>query len=198
MATNFEIGHNDCRRRVCICCYRKAERSLSQTEVECIRTNLINGYSLEDPDFPNGICTGCHIELSKKENDQSYNLLPHVDDYDPKRERGLRSSATCECKICTVAKMQGLTYQRMYKKKGGRPKSTSEKPKSFKICSQCFDHIYRGSNHSAIKCQNSRRSKVYNIESLVREGGGGGSMGFSIKRIVLKHTTVCSHGRGAC
>ena len=110
----------------------------------------------------------CHIELTQKINDNGYHLVPKVDDYDPGRSKYLRSSSDCECRICTVPKMTGLTYQRMLKKKRGRPaaeeKTTS---KSYKVCSNCFHQIYQGSNHSESKCRNSRRNKVSHVEELV-------------------------------
>lgn len=170
MATNFEIGHNQCRNRVCVCCYRKADRPLSEKNIVCIRLHLIEGYNVDDPDFPNGICSGCHLELFKKDKNDEHCLKILVNDYDPKRERGLRSAAHCECRICEVAKMPGITYQRMLKKKRGRPKEGDEvtPSKTHKVCSNCFEHIYRGSSHTAANCKNSRRSKVYNIEGLVQ------------------------------
>ena len=143
-----------------MCFYRKAERSLSEKGVECIRLNIIDGYSVDNPDVPNGICTGCHIELSKKANNDDYNLVPRVDNYDPQRPRDLRSSSICECRICNVAKMPGLTYQRLLKKKRGRPKFAVETLKSFKVCSHCFEHIYLGSNHSVSKCKFSTKQSL--------------------------------------
>ena len=77
-----------------------------------------------------------------------------MSDYDPKRVKGLRSAAKCECRIFDIAKMPGITYQRMMKKKCGRPKKKDAvaPPKSYKVCSNCFAHIYRGSNHTASTC----------------------------------------------
>ena len=92
-----------------------------------------------------------------------------VEDYDPKRLRGLRSSSVCECRICTVAEMRGLEYcRRKAKKKRGRPKlETAEKPTSYKVSSNCFGHVYRDSSHSITSCKFSRRDKVY-VENLVK------------------------------
>ena len=93
-----------------------------------------------------------------------------VNDYNPKRVKGLRSAAKCECRICEVAKMPGITYQRMMKKKHGIPKKKDAvaPPKSYKVCSNCFAYINRGSNHTAITCKYSHRCKVHNIEALVQ------------------------------
>ena len=64
MAINFELGHNECRKRVCVCCYRKADRPLSERDNACIQLHLIQGYNVANPDFPNIICSGGHLELS--------------------------------------------------------------------------------------------------------------------------------------
>ena len=76
---------------------------------------LIDGYTIEDPDFSNVFCTDCHIELNKKINDNRYDLVPKVDHYDPVQSEYLRSSLDCEYRICIVAKMTGLAYQKKRK-----------------------------------------------------------------------------------
>ena len=83
MASKFEQVHNECRGRVCVCCYRKGDRTISSKEVECIDSYFTEGYTVENPDFPNALCTDCHIELNKKINDKGYHLVHKVDDYDP-------------------------------------------------------------------------------------------------------------------
>ena len=168
MASKFEQVHNECRGRICVCCYRKGDRTISSKEVECIDSYLIEGYTVDDPDFPNALCTDCHLELNKKINDNGYHLVPKVDDYDRGRSKYLRSSSVdCKCRICTVAKMTGLAYQRMVKKKRGRPAAEKTTPKCYKVCSNCFQQIYQGSNHSVSKCRRSRRNKVSHVEELV-------------------------------
>ena len=138
-----------------VCCYRKGDRTVSSKEVECIDSYLIEGYIVEDPDFPNALCTDCHIELNKKINNNGYHLVPKVDGYDPGRSKYLRSSLECKCRICTVAKMTGLGCQWMVKKKKGRPAAAEKTtPKWFKVCSNCFQQIYQGSKTKFHKLKN--------------------------------------------
>lgn len=68
------------------------------------------------------------------------------------RVKGLCFAPKCESRICEVAKMPGITYQRMMNKKCGRTKKKDAvaPPKSYKVCSNCFAHIYRGSNHTEL------------------------------------------------
>ena len=164
----YEQVHNKCRGRVCICCYWKGYRTISSKEVECIDSYLIEGYTVENSDFPNALCTDCQIELNKKINDTGYHLVPKVDDYDPGRSKYLWSSLDCGCRICTVAKMTGLAYQRIVKKNKGRPAAAEKTtPMCYKVCSNCFQQIYQGSNHSISKCRSSRWNKVSHAEELV-------------------------------
>ena len=170
MSSKFEVDHNACRGRVCVVCYRKGDRKISPREAECIGSHLIEGYSVQNLNFPSALCTDCHIKLSKKINDNEYQLLPKVSDYDPQRPRFMRSTVStvtsCMCKICTVAKMTGLEYTRSLKKKKGRTKTTTP-VKYHKICGNCFHEIYQGSNQSAEKCRYSRRDKVRQVEEIL-------------------------------
>ena len=46
------------------------ETAISSKEVECIDSYLIDGYTVEDSDFPNVLCTDFHFELKKKNQQQ--------------------------------------------------------------------------------------------------------------------------------
>ena len=96
---------------------------------------LIDRYTIEDPDFSNVFCTDCHIELNKKINDNRYDLVPKVDHYDPVQSEYLRSSLNCEYRICIVAKMTGLAYQ---KKRKTCCSKEDDSPKCYKVCCNCF------------------------------------------------------------
>ena len=130
---------------------------------------MTEGYTVKDLDFPNALCTDFHFEMNKKINDNGYHLAPKVDDYDPGKSKYLRPSSDCNCKICTIAKMTGLAYQWMVKKKKGRP-VVAEKmtPMCYKICSNCFQQIFQRSNHSESKCRICRQNKVSRIEDWLR------------------------------
>ena len=163
-STAFETEHEKCRSLVCVAYYQKASRSLWEFEIKIVQYYLIDGYSSSHPDFLNGICTSCSISLSKKRKDPTI-ALPIVENYDPERKTGLRSLNACSCKICSVAKLNGLNVplaSRKNYKKRGRP-TTKTTPEHVKICANCFTKIYRGCSHSVTQCQNSRRIKVSNL-----------------------------------
>ena len=92
VANKFEQVHNEYWGRFCVRWYQKGDNTISSKEVECIDPYLIEGYSVDDPDFLNALCIDCHIELNKKINDNIYHLVPKVDDYDPEQSKYLRFS----------------------------------------------------------------------------------------------------------
>ena len=109
--------------------------------------------------------------MNLKRNDQNVVLPLVTDDYNPNRKLGLRSVDMCLCKICSVARQNGLQYLHSYrknnKKRGRRPSTKTDPDHVVKICSNCFEKIYRGSGHSAEQCKRaSRRTKVANIQDL--------------------------------
>ena len=126
MSTSFDLEHERCRSKVCVVCYRKANRTLSELEIQTVQEFLIDGYNISHPDFPNGICTGCSIILSKKRKDVDLQIKV-LENYDPERKTGLRSVDNCQCKICRVAKMNGLNVLQKLRQncKRDRPLSNS-------------------------------------------------------------------------
>lgn len=170
--TTVDEGHERARKRVCIVCYRKGTRSLSERDIENIRTFAIFDYKKGNPDLPCGLCSGCYLLLSKLKNGAEVQL-PIADDYDPIRPMNMRSMNNCNCRICIISSSKNQDALSL-KRKPGRPSLTSgpstnkQKQEVFKVCSNCFTKIYRGCDHSASMCA-SRRQKVYNIEKLVAD-----------------------------
>ena len=170
-STKIESEHEKCRSKVCIICYQKASRKLSDTQIKTIQDYVIDGYNCSHPDFPNAVCTHCSVLLNLKRNDQNVVLRLVTDDYNPNGKLGLRSVDMCLCKICSVARQNGLqdlhSYRKNNKKRGRRPSTKTDPDHVVKICSNCFEKIYRGSGHSAEQCKRaSRRTKVANIQDL--------------------------------
>ena len=49
---------------------------MSGKNIECIQLNLFEGYNIDNPYFPNVLCSGCHLELFKKEKSDTCEWLP--------------------------------------------------------------------------------------------------------------------------
>ena len=75
MSTKFDLGHDRCRSKVCVVCYEKPSRMLSDLETETVDKFLIDGCKSTHPDFPCGICTGSSIALPKKRKDVEFEIL---------------------------------------------------------------------------------------------------------------------------
>ena len=167
--STFDASHEECRHRVCIVCYGKGSRTLSETEIQTIQDFLIDGFDIENSNFPCAACVKCHIMLLKKHKDPDF-LMPIRDiDYEPRRPTALRSIQQCTCRICNVARTGGLQYRKtMMKKRGRRPTKEASLREFFKVCGNCMAKIYRGSNHTAQSCKSSRRAKIDNIEEMVK------------------------------
>ena len=71
-------NHDKCRKNVCIVCYKKGKRSISASELGFIQTVLIEGYTLDNLDFPCALCDNCHIILQKKIS-KEFAVLPQVE-----------------------------------------------------------------------------------------------------------------------
>lgn len=172
MASNFmssiEEKHEINRTKVCIICYRKGNRQLSESAAEGVRRFVIEDFDINNSNFPSGICNGCHLLLSKKCNGEDVSL-PVSEEYDPQRPKSMRSLTHCTCRICEVGEAKLMKAVKM-KKKAGRPcnpeSGTMENRETIKICGHCFTKLYPGCQHSSEMCS-SRRSKVSNIEKLI-------------------------------
>lgn len=160
------MDHFQARHKVCVVCYKKADRTLSSIYVGVIRDNILENYSLENPDLPCGICNSCRIIVSQYKCGNTKRPLPVASDYNPGTRVMTRSQTACECNICCVARSNGLDAKSLKKRKG-RPTSTcTPVPSKVKICPNCYSQVYQGCNHSEHHCK-SQKQKLENISSNV-------------------------------
>ena len=160
------MDHEQCRKKVCVVCSKKASRTLSKTQINAVQVHVDAQFNDETLDYPTRICTNCHIALNKKNNGQDVKLTINQK-YKP--FHFLRSSSVnCKCPICDIAKASGVNFRfANSKKKPGRPKTIQNPVKTaLKVCSLCFHEIYRGSQHHC-SSTSYRRNKVYNLEELM-------------------------------
>ena len=125
MATEFDLGHDRCRSKICVVCYEKASCKLSDLEIETVVKFLIAAYKSTHPDFPCESCTGCSITLSKKRKHVDFKILV-LESYDLERKVGLQLVVTCSCRICTVAKRNGQSVLQLSRKKCKQSRPTSK------------------------------------------------------------------------
>ena len=138
---------------MCVVCYKKGERSISECEVKFIQDQLIHGYTIDNFDFPCGLCDNSH-HLVQKNIMLKDAVLPEVQNYDPKRPLLLRG-VVCTCKICTDAKVTIVPRQ---KEKRGRPKT--EATPILRIYAKCFARVGDKPHDNC----SSRRAKIDNVQ----------------------------------
>ena len=185
------FDHNECRKKVCVICTKKATRTrpLSSTDLTSLKTYISAEFNHDDPDYPCGICNGCYLLRDKKRNGNDVQLP--VNQTYKSGKKCLRSDGLiCHCIICTVASSFGAKVANS-KKKCGYPKSESEtipQPATIKVCSHCYENIYAGCRH---KCsENSyQRKKVYNLEKLI-------ATPITSERLASRAITKCSDDMG--
>ena len=124
MATEFDLGNDRCRSKVCAVCYEKVPCMSLDLEIKIVDKFLIDRYKSTHPDFPCAICTGCSIALSKKYKDKDFEI-PVLESYDPERNAELLSVSTCLYRICTVVKKNELRVLQLLRKKGKQVRPTS-------------------------------------------------------------------------
>ena len=149
--STFDEYHEKCRGRVCVVCYSKAStykstahRGLSENEIATIQEFIIDGYEATNPDFPCGVCVDCHLLLAKKHKDPEFQLPPREIDYEPKnRPTALRSLQVCCCRICEIAKSNGLKCLFNKPKRGRPPASKSVPVQNYSVRSLFCENLPR-------------------------------------------------------
>jgi hypothetical protein len=176
-----KLSHDECRAKVCAVCYcrsgSQATKKVSVRQELAIKELVFTEYNKDDPRFPSGLCTLCffsladHTEghnLKNKKTPPRVLLLPDPDIYDMELLRATRStsSTSCQCRICSVARKNGLQWKMFVAKCKKGPVATSPVGKYERLCKLCLAPIYRGSNHSEERCK-SRRQSLENITDAV-------------------------------
>ena len=134
---------------VCSCI---TSRNLSAKDLANIKKFVDKDYNDKDPEYPSGICNGCHLLLVKKEKGEDVPLTTNQS-YKSCSKFLQSCGQTCQCMIGKVAR-SNVHEQRASKWKCGRPKAADDTPQpgqSVKVCSYCFTELYPGCRHRCYK-----------------------------------------------
>ena len=85
--STFDASHEECRHRVCIVCYGKGSRTLSETEIQTTQYFLIDGSDIKNSNFPCAAYVKCHIMLLKKYKDPDFLMPIRGIDYEPEDQQ---------------------------------------------------------------------------------------------------------------
>ena len=155
---NALAAHAAYRLKVCLLCYKKGNRPISDSEVLFIKTNLIKDYDRNNLDFPGSLCETCHINIKAKKSFYNLNM---PENYDPQRPKILRDSDMCPCRICTVAKCN--IFPKKKKNKRGCPKRQT----TLIICAKCFADLDTIDQAHSCRDEKNKRAKVDNVQQLL-------------------------------
>ena len=108
MATKALDDHDRCRKRVCVLCFKKGNRPISESELNFIQSNIILRYDVTNLNFPCVLCDACHILISKTSSDKVNVKLPEVESYNP---LGQRFYGTLRSVIVEFAILQRVEFQ---------------------------------------------------------------------------------------
>ena len=157
--------HEACRKLVCVVCWgssgKKASRPVSKSEAAALRQFVVSSYSTADPRFPTGLCTDCHFILGTwMRGSDNPRPLPMPPSYQAMLPITTRSLEMCNCKICSLARLNGLDWKNFVS-----DMKTAHKPLNKnveRLCAKCFSRIYPGNHHTEQVC----RSVVQAVENI--------------------------------
>ena len=181
------LGHEELRKIVCICCMRKGDRCISQTDLTRLKVYFISNLDLSDSRFPCGICNTCRRILQKLEDGNYGQDLPEVFDFSTIQvKRVTKSSPVCDCLLCTIAKAKKPSDHPLLigNRAKGRPVAKEQEqgdlsfsfrvspPTPVKICPSCLTLPKAGHPHHCTP--GTRRENIFALAQPDPKGAGGG------------------------
>ena len=164
-------GHDECRKLICAICLteggQKCTRTVSENEVILIKQYVSDNYDVNDPKFATGICNSCQrklIQMPDKDSKVKLRVSSQFCVTLPPQTRA-RTQATCECTICTRARMNGGRWLKFRKDCKTMDSIVLKRGEKIKLCPICFSKIYPGSKHSQSACQ-SKETLVENLSKI--------------------------------
>ena len=172
-----KLSHDECRVKVCAVCYcrsgSKATKKVSERHENAIKELVFADYNKNDPRFPCGLCLPCYFSLA--DNTQGHNikddkkpprllLLPDPDTYDIELQRTTRSTSasSCQCRICSIARKNGLQWKMFVSSCKKGPTATSQVHKYDRLCKLCF-------TEDPIIVRKDVRAKDSHLRTLLRQ-----------------------------
>lgn len=163
-------NHNDCRKCVCLICFKKVKglQIINKVQSDIIEKHIISGISLLDERLPIVLCVSCRIVVDKYNNDDfSLSLRDKIFDYSKLKDTKpitRTSPATCSCLVCSIVRSSAIG--KVSDKKGktcqSQTSTLSAPPISIKICSACLTQIGRGMPHTCLTVD-----RYHNIKSFI-------------------------------
>ena len=175
-------SHSEWQQSLCLLCFKKAERQLSERQRYNIDKHILSGLGSPDDRLPTGICTPCRLKVSQAEEEPHKNLSHNLFNYSCiippltiETRQPPEPNRQCTCTMCKIGRGSRVPSQRG-RNKDGKFKSAPKKKDSekthvvivndiLKLCKHCLSVIGRGKEHNC-----SKTSFYKNVNELVDNG----------------------------
>ena len=173
------MQHSECRKYVCLTCFRKVsgnETIYNATELvkNRLEDKVFSNIDSLDDRLPVGLCSACRLKLRRvnpADNSTPFDF-DQINKYLEEQKRVSTRSTACSCLVCQVAKSTGNEAKRLQSKyavpRGRRPTTTTSSP-IHRLCGICLAPIYRGCSHDKTQCGNVKY-KLENVYNILSEG----------------------------
>jgi len=102
---NHQKSHDECRKTVCILCFRKCKEELTRQIQEKVSKVFKREFDFQSPSVPTGICTTCRMKVFRWEKQETASNIPVLQDFNKIVVKTLtRTSSVCDCLICKIGR----------------------------------------------------------------------------------------------
>lgn len=137
-------SHGNYRKKVCVLCFnergKKPKRRVSKLQADAICALLNPTFSLEDFNFPTGICSGCNTALDRLKHGKLENIylselfgcikVPPTD----------TNHSVCGCQICERGSLNGAAWNKFVAEHKNKDSSTADNVAA-KLCPHCLSKV---------------------------------------------------------
>ena len=156
--------HEECRKSVCFHCRKKADRPLTQKEIDFIISDIFPAFENHKEYLPGGSCWPCRIKIANKESFAHYNFYELINELSSLRT--LRKGGICLCTVCKIAKGKIPSTPRSAPAPLATAVPASLLPIPY-ICVKCYATVTTSFEDHQTVCNQSQAQKVVNLEQSI-------------------------------
>ena len=140
------ISHENHRKKVCVLCFnergKKPKRRVSKLQADAICALLNPTFSLEDFNFPTGICSGCNTALDRLKHGKLENIYLSELFGCIKVPRTDTNHSVCGCQICERGSLYGAAWNKFVAENKKKDNSSTEDNVAAKLCPHCLSKVH--------------------------------------------------------
>ena len=109
-------SHDENRAVLCCACGKKDQKCSLVTPAvqECVKTEIYQGYTIDDRYYPSGICTACrrYLFIARKGDVVPEVVRERWNSMDYESFKRPSRSSPCNCKLCDIARYTGTKLEK--------------------------------------------------------------------------------------